>query len=166
MSEPLSVQEIRELLGATLHGPLPNATMQRVFSTLTQSIELEAALKTQAETICGLRAEVEEKDKEISRLRAEAERLDEEAQKCVNCCGTGGELDQLAAALKTARADALEEAALECERIASVHDSYAACFEEINEPEHAIRVCTEARLYRAAAAAIRALAAKDEEGAG
>ena len=36
MSTPLSNDAIRELLSATLHGPLPAATMQRVFSTLAE----------------------------------------------------------------------------------------------------------------------------------
>lgn len=33
-NEPLTDDEIRELLSATLHGPLPTATMHRVFATL------------------------------------------------------------------------------------------------------------------------------------
>lgn len=32
----LSNEEIRELLGATLHGPLPTGTMSRVFATLSE----------------------------------------------------------------------------------------------------------------------------------
>lgn len=34
MSKPLSAEEIAELLGATLHGPLPEETQRRVMSTL------------------------------------------------------------------------------------------------------------------------------------
>jgi hypothetical protein len=38
MHLPLGKQEIRELLGATLHGPLPMLTMSRVFATLAKML--------------------------------------------------------------------------------------------------------------------------------
>ena len=41
---PLTNAEIRELLRATLHGPLPVATMSRVFATLAE-VELLRGLR-------------------------------------------------------------------------------------------------------------------------
>ena len=48
--EPLTDDEIRELLGATLHGSLPKETMQRVFATLA---EVEA-LRTDRKILQGI----------------------------------------------------------------------------------------------------------------
>ena len=91
-----------------------------------------------------------------AKLRAEVERLDEEAQKCVNCCGTGGELDQLAAALKTARADGAGLAA-----------SLSAVMAEIDCAVEQGRLPLDrdwCGFVEARAWIDRALAAKDEEG--
>lgn len=38
--KPLSNKEITDLLTMTLHGHLPNATMNRIFSTLCETMEL------------------------------------------------------------------------------------------------------------------------------
>ena len=42
---PLTEEEIQEILGATLHGPLPTKTMHRVFATLAEYLELRKAVK-------------------------------------------------------------------------------------------------------------------------
>lgn len=42
---PLADDEIRDLLSATLHGPLPVATMSRVFATIAQVPEMRAAVR-------------------------------------------------------------------------------------------------------------------------
>lgn len=43
---PMTPEEVRDLLTATLHGPLPNATMQRVMATLAAwGPKVEAALR-------------------------------------------------------------------------------------------------------------------------
>jgi hypothetical protein len=41
--KPLNNAEIKDLLGATLHGPLPVQTMSRVFSSLSELSELRDA---------------------------------------------------------------------------------------------------------------------------
>jgi hypothetical protein len=42
---PLSDAEIKDLLGSTLHGPLPQATQSRVFATLSEVPDLRKAVK-------------------------------------------------------------------------------------------------------------------------
>lgn len=41
---PLTNEEIRDLLGATLHGPLPSRTMSRMFATISEVPELRRQL--------------------------------------------------------------------------------------------------------------------------
>jgi hypothetical protein len=38
---PLSVEEIRDLLTMIMHGPLPNKTMDRIFTTLVEYVKLK-----------------------------------------------------------------------------------------------------------------------------
>lgn len=56
MLKPMSVEEVRDLLTSTLHGPLPHKTFMRIFATLSVwSREIEASAKF-FEAIEGLHA--------------------------------------------------------------------------------------------------------------
>jgi len=43
--EPMTIEEVEELLGATLHGPLPQTTVYRMMTTLAEWRQLPAQLE-------------------------------------------------------------------------------------------------------------------------
>lgn len=76
--DPMSADEVRELLGATLHGPLPHATVQRMMATLAAWLPEEpctdpqqAALRvaTLAEEVVAELSDGDDKSEAISLIR-------------------------------------------------------------------------------------------------